>query len=425
MEGLPTSLEDLNLKQQQTASHKIPYSSSYLPFLILTSIIILSTFQMFHFNASFTNLSLNEHLNQSSLLNRNISFLQNLTCLPSSFTQNLSLQPQIADTDGIFLECPKQQLILKNPPNPNIEHPPIQILSDADFTSQGWPGLGTAANPYRIANLDINTSSITSDCIEIRNTQSHFVIANCTFFNAPNNTGINLFNVVNGTLTNNSYVNVHTGILLKECSAITIQEESFFNIVYGIQLSEGSHNNTLRLNTFYGSADPYSVEYGKASISLTLSSHNIIADNICQVTELPFNLSVSHHNMLRNNTSDEASRKGNEAINLRHSHNNSMIDNNLLRTIRIENSQSNTIQGNQLTNIGNLYARLHCIILDGTSADNRIVNNTGYSRVGFINILFEAILFENNSLIFCGIEFLVCVPYNFCQVFNRQASRFD
>ena len=411
LEGFSASLEDLNLKQQQIVCHGTPHPCKCLPFLLLTSIIIFPMLLAFHFNASFTNLTLNEPLNQTERLNRKISIPTNPINTPTSFTQNLSSHLQIADTDGIVLENLNPQSITKNPPRPDIDHPPIQILSDVDFVTQGWPGSGTIDDPYRIANLFISALGTLSDCIEICNTQTHFIIANCTLLDAPQHAAINILNTLNGTLTNNTCLHVHTGIQLTGCSSITIQKNSFFNTVFGIQLTDGSHNNTLRLNTFYGSEDPYSSEHGIASISLVLSSHNYLADNICHITELPFNLTFSHHNTLSNNTSDEASRKGYEAINLWHSHNNTIINNNLLRTIRIDNSQSNIIQGNQLSNIGNLYARLRCIILDGASSDTRIANNTGYSRVSFIHIPLEDILFENNSLWFCGIEFSPSIKY--------------
>ncbi len=62
--------------------------------------------------------------------------------------------------------------------SPLTPHDPIQILSDAYWSSQGWPGAGTTENPYRIENLIINPPTWTH-AIEINNTRCHVLIQNC------------------------------------------------------------------------------------------------------------------------------------------------------------------------------------------------------------------------------------------------------
>ena len=60
-------------------------------------------------------------------------------------------------------------------------HNPIYIDGNADFASQasaeGWPGDGSAGNPYIIEGYDINAS--TTNGIDIRNTDVYFVIRDC------------------------------------------------------------------------------------------------------------------------------------------------------------------------------------------------------------------------------------------------------
>ena len=46
------------------------------------------------------------------------------------------------------------------------EHEPIEIVSDADFVDQGWPGNGSESNPFIIEGLEIRGRTF---CILIRN----------------------------------------------------------------------------------------------------------------------------------------------------------------------------------------------------------------------------------------------------------------
>jgi parallel beta-helix repeat protein len=62
-------------------------------------------------------------------------------------------------------------------------HSPINISSNQDFILQGWPGNGTANNPYRIENLSIDT---TMSCINVSNTDVFIEVAGCSLsINAP------------------------------------------------------------------------------------------------------------------------------------------------------------------------------------------------------------------------------------------------
>ncbi len=63
-------------------------------------------------------------------------------------------------------------------PSSLTNHVPILIDEDADFVSQGWPGAGTAQDPYVISQLNI-TYDIGQIGIAIYNTDMHFVIEDC------------------------------------------------------------------------------------------------------------------------------------------------------------------------------------------------------------------------------------------------------
>ena len=59
-----------------------------------------------------------------------------------------------------------------------VVHDPILILSDTDFETQGWPGNGSAADPYVIEGLWIDAQyDITS--IKIWDSTVNYTIRNC------------------------------------------------------------------------------------------------------------------------------------------------------------------------------------------------------------------------------------------------------
>ncbi|MCG3220423.1 MAG: right-handed parallel beta-helix repeat-containing protein [Candidatus Heimdallarchaeota archaeon] len=58
-----------------------------------------------------------------------------------------------------------------------VDHAPILILSNDNFTDYSFPGLGTSEEPYIIEDLRIITT--TSNGIEINDTSVYFIIRNC------------------------------------------------------------------------------------------------------------------------------------------------------------------------------------------------------------------------------------------------------
>ncbi|MBN1803324.1 MAG: right-handed parallel beta-helix repeat-containing protein [Candidatus Lokiarchaeota archaeon] len=78
---------------------------------------------------------------------------------------------------------------------------------------QPWcNGSGTESDPYVIENLKINGNNASS-CIEIINSNAHFIVRNCTLYNSSSgsypyyNGGIKLISVSNGQILNNTCVN--------------------------------------------------------------------------------------------------------------------------------------------------------------------------------------------------------------------------
>jgi parallel beta-helix repeat protein len=106
-----------------------------------------------------------------------------------------------------------------------VSHAPITIDSDSDFVTQGWPGNGTAANPYVISGLDIDGGATANDCIDIRNTTVHFLVEGNYVHNPVSNYNwgaINIRNVTNGSLVNNIVSQFQLGILVSFSENVTV-----------------------------------------------------------------------------------------------------------------------------------------------------------------------------------------------------------
>lgn len=158
-----------------------------------------------------------------------------------------------------------------------IEYTPINIRNNADFKTHGFPGEGTQENPYLIEGLKIANAFET--LISIQYTTVYFCIQNnyldgLTLDGFRN--GIDLKEVIHGTIDANIVTNCHQGIDIYGSSEITIANNKFYHNDYGIYIWE-SQNNTVVHNTIlhcrYGGIGIYYTEY-------TIVAHNIVNDSL-------------------------------------------------------------------------------------------------------------------------------------------------
>ncbi|MHA1215532.1 MAG: hypothetical protein ACTSPG_09545, partial [Candidatus Hodarchaeales archaeon] len=92
-----------------------------------------------------------------------------------------------------------------------VPHSPIQITSNDDFALLGFPGNGTAADPYQISGLNITSSS--TNLIEIQNTNCYFVITNNLLNGlASNYNAISFQSVSNGRIEGNIIHSCYNGM---------------------------------------------------------------------------------------------------------------------------------------------------------------------------------------------------------------------
>lgn len=93
-------------------------------------------------------------------------------------------------------------------------HAPIYLDGNDDFAEAGFPGEGTADDPYLISDLLIESDDI---CIEIRNSDVFFKIENCAFNSTEGETlgvGVKLVNVRNSELGSLQIENKENGVLI-------------------------------------------------------------------------------------------------------------------------------------------------------------------------------------------------------------------
>ena len=119
----------------------------------------------------------------------------------------------------------------------------IEILSDDDFVSQGWPGEGTSEEPYVIEDLNIMTYWSEPIGILIRNTRAHFTIRNCTvvdYDDTVDGTGIHLWNVTNGLVLNNTISLGLYGVHIQSSSFCSLFNNSFAQYTDAIRVEDST-----------------------------------------------------------------------------------------------------------------------------------------------------------------------------------------
>ena len=155
---------------------------------------------------------------------------------------------------------------------------PFVINGDTALQSKASEGNGTAGNPFILENYVINASGTGLNGIYIRNTAAHFILRNCTITNTDTNRcGIDLENVTNGKVMNNT---------------LTAND-------YGIYLNHTKYNildaNTVELTTNYAISLQYS--------NYTLIDRNRAKNGVVGI----YQSEDSHYSIISNNIVDNHS----------------------------------------------------------------------------------------------------------------------
>ncbi|MFW9856184.1 MAG: ABC transporter substrate-binding protein [Candidatus Thorarchaeota archaeon] len=134
-----------------------------------------------------------------------------------------------------------------------LDHSSISINGDTGFHAQakaeGWPGNGTATNPYIIENYIIMGNG-SDTLIEVVNSTVRFVITNCILNGGK--TGILLNNVIGGRISFSVIMN-NTGngmTFLSSNGNLILNNILYKNQGHGISLSSSSSHNNITHNDF-------------------------------------------------------------------------------------------------------------------------------------------------------------------------------
>ncbi len=126
------------------------------------------------------------------------------------------------------------------------QHFPIAISEDSDFLAFGFPGNGTAQNPFRIQDLNISYGGY---CISITGTKAHFVINDCIFRVGMNSVYcINLESVENGLIENCLIEGGSEAISMFYCTNMQILNNTCVKAQSDGIVTSGSSNNYLANN---------------------------------------------------------------------------------------------------------------------------------------------------------------------------------
>jgi parallel beta-helix repeat protein len=130
-----------------------------------------------------------------------------------------------------------------------IPHAPIYIDGDTNFTDtallEGWQGNGTLEDPFIIENLSITSGGSATPRVNISNTRVHFVIQNCELAYASSSRGLNLDNVHNGRIINNTCTGNYFGIYLVDSWYNTIVDNNCSFNQYGMSIDYSWYNTII------------------------------------------------------------------------------------------------------------------------------------------------------------------------------------
>lgn len=213
---------------------------------------------------------------------------------------------------------------------------------------QPWcSGTGSKGNPYIIENVTVDSVGLIN-CIEIRNSNSYFILRFCDII-AINYAAIKLENVSNGILTENDCSFSSQKIWLVNSFNNTIFKNTFngtsyyYDECYGIRLERSSYNSIIENDLFYGGHHP--------GIFLNESSDNTIkANHIHYFAQDAIFLIDSHNNSLKENYIELFA--WGSGFYLENSDNNTILDNSALvrgdAGLELINCKYNNISGNYL-----------------------------------------------------------------------------
>ncbi|MGM0510214.1 MAG: right-handed parallel beta-helix repeat-containing protein, partial [Thermoplasmatota archaeon] len=247
-------------------------------------------------------------------------------------------------------------------------HLPIRINSDTGFSTGGYSGSGTQANPYIIEDLDIDARGADS-CIYIGNTTAYFTVKN-NYLHNSSIANLHLNNVTNGMIYrnnisegvnrgvffNNSHYNYimnnnvtqdQRGMWLDYSENNTIEGNSVYNCSsHGIILVKENKNNEITGNEIFENS--YGLQMGlglDGNSEENIVHHNEFSNNTYGV----YMRAGCNHNIFHNNTIVNSTDGGIFQYQVHNEFYDNTIENNL-DGFQLRNSNWNIIKRNKINN---------------------------------------------------------------------------
>ena len=180
-------------------------------------------------------------------------------------------------------------------------HGPLIITDDLDFANhENITGTGNSNDPYVFANFRIIANGPSG--INISNTNKPFRIENVFITGStdisPQVGAIDLYNVDNGQIINNTVINSQFGISITgDCDNLLIENNNIsLNLYHGIRMIDTSNGNTIRTNKIENNG-LYGILLGTGTNNNLLQENEIHNNGIRGIY-----LVSSSYNVLRTNS---------------------------------------------------------------------------------------------------------------------------
>jgi len=283
---------------------------------------------------------------------------------------------------------PKEDLRQMTTSNSYTVHGRIVIDSNADFTTQGWPGNGSSENPFVIEDLFIK---LDIPCISISDTTMYFEVRNCriTSSSLSDRYGIEIENVANGSIKD-CIIDQHVGgIILEDSVNCNLSSNIAINNRYfGFRLDD-SDSCILKNNTASGSSNGISFTNSdnctitnNTIVSNTYTGFSVFSSKSCTIANNTFidnGLTLSGNNVIHWFHKLSGNTVNNKPLGYIVNHTNIAIDCALYGQIILVNCSDSTITNGVFTNtsvgIGLAYSS-NCTISHNTANNN--------SKAGFL-----------------------------------------
>ena len=282
----------------------------------------------------------------------------------------------------------------------------IQIYGNAQLNFTASSGNGTQLNPYVIENLTIN--GMGSPCIWISTTTAFFILQYNLLFNG---TGIQLDNVKNGIMRNNTFNATGWGIDVSESENILIYENNLTENQRGIHI-QGSNDTIISHNNVTSSTDQSKGIHIDGGNNVTLLNNHIytrtwgvsfsegigaILNNVIVSQGTSLDLYKTNNSIISNNTI----LNGDEGVYLAGCNNNTFFNNTVAQNgygIYMTDQYGLSNENRFITNnISNNVRGIYMLLANATTVDGNQINHNRYQGLYMQNSNYTTI--TNNQFL--------------------------